>query len=228
MRKTRGRVPRAISKGVRKMGMGKLAFSLLGLFATVSVGGTAAAGNADGMEFRSLAAALSGSERCLGISSGSKTIGASVVVWNCDNSYNQRWNQEGFWSDLPQFSRVTSRVLLKPTASSGNRCLGLNSGSAAVTASCSFIDSGFGADPANRGWWADFYGFFTININGTPTNTPCYTLKSKTNLINMKLLTTTGSNGNQPTIQNQMASSDPNVARQIWCPVTRTNNAGPG
>lgn len=208
------------------MRMGKYAFSLLGLAATVSVGGGASAGNADGVEFRSLAAAMSGSERCLGISSGSKNVGASVVVWSCDNSFNQRWNQQDFWSDLPQFSRLTSQVLLKPPIQGGNRCLALNGSNAAVTASCSFIDSGPGADPANRGWWADFYGFFTININGVPTNTPCYTLKSKTGTVTQKYLTTNGANGNQPTIQNQFTGS--NWAQQVWCPVTKTNNAGPG
>jgi hypothetical protein len=207
--------------------MRKIAFSILGFVASIAMSGTAEAGNADGYEFRSLAAWTSGgAERCLGISSGSKTVGASVVVWNCDNSYNQRWNQEGFWPDLPMFSRLTSRVLLKPPASSGNRCLALNGSNLTVTASCTFINSGAGADPANRGWWADFHGFQTININGVPTSTPCYTFKSKTDTITPKYLTTTGANGNQPTIQNGISGT--NWQRQVWCPVQRTNNAGPG
>ena len=193
--------------------MAKFALGILGLVASIAVVGTAKAD----YEFRSLSGQFGGTDICLGIQSANRTSGAKVVVWTCDGSYNQRWNQTAFWTTDARFAHMTSRILEKPTATSGNRCLGLNGSNAAVSLSCLLTDS----DPNGDGWWADFNGWYNINVDGVSTSTPCYSFKSKTNTITWKYLTTSGASGNQPTLQNAITGTG--WSQQVWCPVDRSS-----
>jgi hypothetical protein len=182
--------------------MGKYVVSLLGLIAILGVSLPASAD----WELHSLA-----TNRCLGVKSASKTSGAQVVTFDCDNTLNQRWNQVAFWPNPnAMFSHLTSRVLEQlPNPQTGNRCLGL-SGTAAVSVTCNLNAQ----DPNSVGWWIDYIGDRTIG--GVVRN--CVSLRSKTSTSN-KYLTSSGANLNQPTIQSQVEI--PLGATQIWCIVPK-------